>query len=107
MRGILDTFMWASSGMIPVPRPRQPREVKMKCGNQPADIRMIHRRKDLSRVALLILCDAHYPAKTLHHFVNQRETASFLLTGKAISEVIPQGRTVHARRRQEVGVHAG
>ena len=30
--------------MIPVPRARQPREEEMKCGSQPADIRMIHRR---------------------------------------------------------------
>jgi hypothetical protein len=30
--------------MIPDPRARQPREEKMKCGNQPADIRMINRR---------------------------------------------------------------
>ena len=45
--------------MIPDTRARQPRDGQMKCGNQPADISMIHRRSPmLSRrvsLALLIL----------------------------------------------------
>jgi len=32
MRGILERFEWASFGMIPVIRARQPREEEMKCG---------------------------------------------------------------------------
>src|ERR1700716_1721476 len=44
MRGTLESFAWASTAMIPVIRPRQPREEEMKCGNQPADTRVIHRR---------------------------------------------------------------
>lgn len=36
--------MWASHGMIPDFRARQPRDGPMQCGNQPADISVIHRR---------------------------------------------------------------
>jgi hypothetical protein len=42
--------------MIPGPRARQPREEEMKCGTQPADIRMIHRRSHSPHVALLARC---------------------------------------------------
>ena len=83
--------------MIPDPRPRQPREEEMKCGTQPADIRMIHRRKGRPRVALLIPCYAHIPAHTPRPFVSQRETASCLLTEKAISEGQPDSHTRHLR----------
>ena len=88
MRGILNDFYVGIPLMIPVLRPRQPREEEMKCGSQPADIRMIHRRECHPRVVLLIPCYAHRLAHTLHPFVAQRETASFLLTEKAISEVV-------------------
>ena len=36
--------MWASAVMIPDTRARQPRDGPMQCGNQPADISVIHRR---------------------------------------------------------------
>ena len=87
MRGILNDFYVGIPQMIPVPRPRQPREEEMKCGSQPADIRMIHRREYHPRVVLLIPCYAHNLAHTLHPFVTQRETVSSLLTEKAISEL--------------------
>ena len=89
MRGILNSFYVGIPQMIPVPRPRQPREEEMKCGTQPADIRMIHRRECHPRVVLLIPCCAHglSLAHTLHPCVAQRETASFLLTEKAISKL--------------------
>ena len=48
--------MWASFGMIPDFRTRQPRDGPMQCGNQPADISVIHRRLKLLRVALPIRC---------------------------------------------------
>ncbi len=38
----------------PRPRARQPRDGQMNCGNQSADISMIHRRYDCLRVALLV-----------------------------------------------------
>lgn len=97
MRGILDTFVWASTRMIPVLRPRQPREEEMKCGSQSADIRMIHRRKDHPRVVLLILCSADNSAHTLHPFVCQRETALCLLTGQAILKVVGDGHAAGSR----------
>ena len=87
MRGILNDFYVGIPEMIPAPRPRQPREEEMKCGSQPADIRMIHRRANHPRVVLLIPCYASNLAHTLHPFVAQRETRSSLLTEKAISEV--------------------
>ena len=50
--------------MIPVSRARQPREEEMKCGTQSADIRMIHRRSHLLRVAFPIRCHAlHFRLK--------------------------------------------
>jgi len=45
MRGILGNFKWAPEPVIPGVRLRQPREEEMKCGTQPADIRVINRRK--------------------------------------------------------------
>jgi len=39
--------MWASTAMIPDPRARQPRDGPMQCGNQSADISVIHRRYKL------------------------------------------------------------
>jgi hypothetical protein len=47
--------------MIPVPRARQPREEEMKCGSQPADIR-VHRRKQtiIPHVALLARCPRYH-----------------------------------------------
>ena len=42
--------------MIPDPRARQPRDGQMNCGNQPADISMIHRRRKGSRVACPLRC---------------------------------------------------
>ena len=39
------TFYVGIYAMTPDPRSRQPRDGPMKCGNQPADIRMIHRRQ--------------------------------------------------------------
>jgi len=39
--------MWASTAMIPDTRARQPRDGLMQCGNQPADISVIHRRSKL------------------------------------------------------------
>jgi hypothetical protein len=42
--------------MIPVFRARQPREEEMKCGSQPADIRVINRRSHCPHVALLVRC---------------------------------------------------
>jgi hypothetical protein len=39
--------MWASIVMIPDFRSRQPRDGPMQCGNQPADISVIHRRYKL------------------------------------------------------------
>jgi len=42
--------------MIPDTRVRQPRDGPMKCGNQSADISMIHRRYSCRRVALLVRC---------------------------------------------------
>jgi len=47
MRGTLEQDMWASISMISDARLRQPRDGQMKCGNQPADISMIHRRSQL------------------------------------------------------------
>ena len=44
MREILDHAMWASATMIPDHRARQSRDGPMNCGNQPANISMIHRR---------------------------------------------------------------
>jgi len=44
VRGILAGTMWASFGMISDTRTRQPRDGTMQCGNQPADISVIHRR---------------------------------------------------------------
>jgi transposase len=44
MRGTLESFAWAPNAVIPVIRPRQPREEEMKCGSQPADTRVIRRR---------------------------------------------------------------
>ena len=38
------TFYVGIRVMIPDTRARQPREEEMKCGSQPADIRVIHRR---------------------------------------------------------------
>jgi hypothetical protein len=58
MRGILDEFYTGIPVMIPVLRARQPREEEMKCGSQPADIRMIHRRSHLLRVAFPFRCHA-------------------------------------------------
>jgi hypothetical protein len=37
--------------MIPDSRARQPRDGQMNCANQPADISMIHRRRNTPRVA--------------------------------------------------------
>jgi hypothetical protein len=60
MRGTLVSFIGAACrtacvlGVISASRPRQPREEEMKCGTQPADIRMIHRRSHLSHVAFLL-----------------------------------------------------
>ena len=48
--------MWASHGMIPDFRTRQPRDGPMQCGSQPADISVIHRRLKLLGVALSIRC---------------------------------------------------
>jgi transposase len=42
--------------MIPDTRARQPRDGQMKCGNQPADISMIHRRRKCSRLACPLRC---------------------------------------------------
>src|SRR4051794_21486818 len=56
MRGILDKFYAGIHVMIPAPRARQPREEEMKCGSQPADIRMIHRRSHCPCVALPLQC---------------------------------------------------
>ena len=88
VRGILEIFVWASHKMIPVIRPRQPREEKMKCGSQSADIRMIHRRKHHPCAALLIPCCVYNLTHRIHPFVSQRETASCLLTEKAILEIV-------------------
>ncbi len=77
MRGILDEFYTGIPGMIPVLRARQPREEEMKCGSQPADIRMIHRRIYLLRVAFPIRC--HAPHFRLNSFVrgNTRKHRAF------------------------------
>jgi hypothetical protein len=64
--------------MIPVPRARQPREEEMKCGSQPADIRMIHRRSHLLRVAFLIRCHALYFYST-QPFVRTRDNTALSL----------------------------
>jgi hypothetical protein len=47
MWGILEHVMWASLQVIPDLRTRQPRDGQMKCGTQPANISMIHRRQSL------------------------------------------------------------
>ena len=47
VRGTLERPMWASTAMIPDTRARQPRDGPMQCGNQPADISVIHRRYKL------------------------------------------------------------
>jgi hypothetical protein len=47
MWGTLEHVMWAFCGMIPDLRTRQPRDGQMKCGTQPANISMIHRRQSL------------------------------------------------------------
>ncbi len=54
MRGILEVFMWACSGTIPVPRARPPRDGEMNYGNQSADMSLIHRRHTGPRVAFPI-----------------------------------------------------
>jgi hypothetical protein len=61
MRGILGKFYPGTFLVIPAPRARQPREEEMKCGSQSADIRMIHRRSHLSRVAFPLRCHARFP----------------------------------------------
>ena len=45
MWGILEHVMWASYGIIPELRTRQPRDGQMKCGTQCANISMINPRK--------------------------------------------------------------
>lgn len=77
MRGILDEFYVGIHVMIPVTRARQPREEEMKCGSQSADIRMIHRRSHLSRVALPIRCHAlpHCPNSFVHRARKNRAFA--------------------------------
>lgn len=57
MRGILESAMWASTTMIPDSKARQPRDRPMQCGNQPADLSVIHRRYKLraSRVGSVAL----------------------------------------------------
>ena len=47
MRGTLEKFYVGIQAMIPDLRQRQPRDVPMQCGNQPANIRVIHRRHEL------------------------------------------------------------
>ena len=49
VRGTLERPMWASTAMIPDTRARQPRDGPMQCGNQPADISVIHRRYSSAR----------------------------------------------------------
>jgi hypothetical protein len=44
-------FYVGIQAMLPDARQRQPRDVPMQCGNQPANIRVIHRRHTASRVA--------------------------------------------------------
>ena len=60
MRGILGKFYAGTFVVIPALRARQPREEEMKCGSQSADIRMIHRRSHLSRVAFPLRCHASF-----------------------------------------------
>jgi hypothetical protein len=40
-------------GQIPETRERQPRDEPMQCGNQSANISVIHRRSSCRRIALL------------------------------------------------------
>ncbi len=70
MRGTLVSFIGAACrtacvlGVISASRPRQPREEEMKCGTQPADIRMIHRRSHCPRFAFPVRCRAHQNPST-------------------------------------------
>ena len=73
MRGILGEFYTGISAMIPVFRARQPREEEMKCGSQPADVRMIHRRSHRLRVAFPIRCHGLFSTAQTQPFVPARE----------------------------------
>src|SRR5579863_5195290 len=82
MRGILDEFYTGIPAMIPVLRARQPREEEMKCGSQSADVRMIHRRSHLSRVAFPVRCHALHPGSTQPFVIAREQTmASLDITG--------------------------
>ena len=82
MRGILGTFYAGTFVVIPAPRARQPREEEMKCGSQPADIRMIHRRSHLSRVAFPLRCHARSPRPFIPLVLAREKTVPSLdLTG--------------------------
>src|SRR5579863_5112202 len=101
MRGTLDKFYAGIHVMIPAPRARQPREEEMKCGTQSADIRMVHRRSHLSRVALPIRCHA-LPLASLQPFVLARERLlpSLDITGHIKTYRSPKGQTCAAESAQ-------
>lgn len=86
MRGILDKFYAGILAMIPASRPRQPREEEMKCGNQPADVRMIHRRSHLLRVAFPIQCHALIFRVSQLFVASHENTPCLRLTSQDMSE---------------------
>lgn len=90
MRGILDEFYAGITMMIPDPRARQPREEEMKCGSQSADVRMIHRRSHLLRVAFLIQCHGFF-SNQLNRSCLHEKTPCLRLTPRDMSK-IPRGR---------------
>ena len=90
MRGILDKFYQGIPVVIPVPRARQPREEEMKCGSQSADVRMIHRRSHLLRVAFPIRCHAPHFQSRLNCSCLREKTPCLRLTSQDMSKFIPQ-----------------
>ena len=66
--------------MIPDTRSSQPRDGQMKCGSQPANISMIHRRNQAPRVALLFRRDLQYSTQRTQKREASRELYSPHLT---------------------------